>query len=102
MLGRGDSPLLVEVNMRNIINTYTCKTCGKRIVTKDVNEGTTSMFLLCRATRGCSGTMRSGMYQVDQSLTPTHEWYTPEKLPKDPAMRQHVEMGGLMLREIKS
>jgi hypothetical protein len=81
------------------INTYTCNACGKSIVTDEVDKGTTPMFLACRATEGCSGRMTSGMYQVDQSLTPTFEWYRPRKLPRNPAMRQHVEMGGLMIRK---
>jgi hypothetical protein len=85
--------------MKNRINTYTCKTCRNHIVTEDVNVGTTPMMLACRATPGCSGSMLSGMYKVDQTLVPTHEWYKPAKLPKEPGMREHVKMGGLMLRE---
>lgn len=85
--------------MRNLINTYTCGKCGKFIVTLDASDGTTSMFLDCRATEGCNGRMTSGMYQVDQTLTPTFEWYRPSIMPKNPAMRQHVQLGGLVLRK---
>lgn len=81
-------------------NQYTCDTCGGVITTVDLDEGTTSMFLACRATEDCNGRMISSMYRVDQSLEPTHEWYTPEKLPKDRAMRQHVKMGGLLIRPV--
>ena len=81
-------------------NQYTCNTCGGVITTIDLDEGTTSMFLACRASDDCAGRMISSMYRVDQSLTPTHEWYTPDKLPKDRGMRQHVEMGGLLIRPV--
>lgn len=84
----------------NRINVYTCRTCGQSIVTVDLVEGTTSMYLTCQVTERCGGRMISGMYRVDQTLTPTHEWYKPEKLPRDMAMRQHVEMGGLLLRKV--
>lgn len=80
-------------------NQYTCKECFGVITTVDLDEGTTSMFLACRVTEGCAGRMVSSMYQVDQDLAPTHEWYTPSKLPKG-EMRQHVKMGGLLIRPV--
>ena len=85
----------------NKLNTYTCDSCGKVIVTVHKHEGTTPMFLLCRATAGCNGRMISSMYAVDQNQKPTHEWYKPKKLPRDRGMREYIEMGGLMIREIK-
>jgi hypothetical protein len=82
------------------INTYRCDTCRKQIVVAHVDEGVTPMFLLCRATPLCPGRMTSAMYRCDQTLEPTHEWYKPTKLPpKGSVMRQHVQMGGLLLRE---
>lgn len=85
--------------LKGRINQYTCEVCGCSITTKDVDEGTTPMFLLCRVTKGCTGRMISSMYRVDQTLTPTHEWYKPRKMPRNLAMRDHVERGGLMLRD---
>ena len=85
------------------INRYYCRECYGFITTiqeGDAINGTTPMMLSCRVTDRCEGTMISSMYRVDQNLEPTHEWYKPAKLPKDPAMRQHIEMGGLMLRTV--
>jgi hypothetical protein len=83
------------------INQYTCRTCGGVITTVDRNEGTTPWMLACRATDGCTGSMFSSMYRVAPYLTPEWEWYKPEKLPKG-EMREHVQMGGLLLRKIEA
>ena len=83
------------------INQYTCKGCGERIITIDKDEGTTPMQLACRATVGCGGSMVSSMYRVNQAMKPTHEWYKPAHKIKNPAMREHVKMGGLMIRRIQ-
>lgn len=83
------------------INQYTCQTCGGEIVTIDRHEGVTPAMLACRATPGCEGSMWSHRYQVDKTLTPGWEWYMPEKLPKG-VMREHVQMGGLLLRRIEN
>lgn len=83
----------------NPINQYTCSSCGGTITTIDRNQGTTPMMLVCRATEGCYGSMRSHGYAVDQNLTPNWEWYKPAKLPKG-EMREHVQMGGLLIRKI--
>ena len=45
--------------------------------------------------------MFSSMYRVAPYLTPEWEWYKPEKLPKG-EMREHVQMGGLLLRKIEA
>lgn len=81
------------------LNQYTCEGCGAVITTIDRDEGTTPMFLDCRSEKPCGGRMVSSMYQVDQWLQPTHEWYKPAgKVP--PVYREHVEMGGLLIRKI--
>jgi hypothetical protein len=85
------------------INTYTCQTCERKIVTVNVDEGTTPMMLGCRAPGRCAGTMVSAGYRCDQSLTPTHEWYRPtlkNARRKGPEMLDHVKQGGLALRAI--
>lgn len=84
---------------RNRVNQYTCSTCRGVITTFDRDFGTTPAMMACRATDGCDGTMQSARYLVDQTLKPDYEWYKPAKLPRDPNMRQHVQMGGLLLRK---
>ena len=81
------------------INQYVCDACGGVITTIDFDEGTTPFILGCRATENCGGSMFSRMYQVDQTLTPGWGWYKSKKLPKG-VMRNHVKMGGLLLRKI--
>lgn len=83
------------------INQYTCWSCRAVITTVDRNTGVTPAMIACRVTEGCDGTMHSHRYTVDQALTPDWEWYKPAKLPKG-EMRQHVEMGGLLLRKIEA
>ncbi len=88
---------------RNVVNQYTCTTCGSAITTIDIHQGVTPAMLVCRATLGCEGSMDSHYYRVDQSLTPTHEWYMPDKrelMRLSPGMRQHVESGGLKIRPV--
>jgi hypothetical protein len=87
----------------NKINRYECSSCGGELVTVDKDDGTTPYFLKCRVTKGCAGTMQSGMYLVNQTLIPTHEWYKPDTGEFDNLtlpMREHVNLGGLLLRPI--
>lgn len=81
-----------------LINQYVCAKCGGTITTLNRNEGTTPMIIRCLITDGCNGTMLSSFYQVDQMLKPDYEFYKPKKLPKG-EMREHVKMGGLLLRK---
>lgn len=87
-------------------NVYSCETCGGHIVTVDRDPGVTPMFLGCRATDGCTGRMHSNGYP-DPATKPAHigpatwEWFRPASTKGMSAgMRQHVEQGGLELREI--
>ncbi|MBZ0297579.1 MAG: hypothetical protein K8L99_33795 [Anaerolineae bacterium] len=84
------------------INQYTCTVCGGVITTIDRDEGTTAFFVSCYATPECQGPMRSSMYQVDQSLVPDHEWYKPTGKIQNRALREHVRMGGLLIRPIRN
>lgn len=107
------------------INRYTCR-CGWTIVTKNVVEGVTPMFVTCES---CGRDAASHMYRVRQNLVPTHEWYRPteseladeiekskarilEKMEArgeeppddiDDLLRadflRHIESGGLLMRE---
>lgn len=84
------------------INQYTCRTCGKYIVTIDRDVGVTPAMLNCRATHGCSGIMDSARYRVRPGLKLNYEWYKPENLDGfDRDMREHIEMGGLVIRKIE-
>lgn len=92
----------MEKDRRNI---YTCDECFGQIVTLDVDEGVTPMFLRCRATPKCEGNMSSAMYpkRLPIKYKPTYEWYKPtgkafKKL--NSGMKDHVERGGLDLRPI--
>lgn len=85
-------------------NMYQCDTCGGVIVTVHRQHGVTPMFLNCRATNGCAGSMASAMYApVPEMFTPTHEWYVPtvdELQQMNREMREHIEQGGLMIRKV--
>ena len=82
-----------------MINQYVCSKCGGEITTVNLHEGTTPAMLACRVTDGCDGNMFSQHYLVDQGLMADYEWYKPNKLPKG-VMREHVKMGGLLLRKL--
>lgn len=86
-------------NKRPHVNQYMCMKCGGVITTLDIDPGTTPMLMVCKTTDGCVGSMRSLMYKVDQTLKPNFEFYMPSKLPTDPQVREHVKMGGLLLRK---
>lgn len=96
-------------------NAYICPRLHATI-TIDREEGTTPMFLMCPV---CEEQAVSKMYQLDQSLEPTHEWYKPDEkeiedeitsLHKlapgmqkehiEQSIREHVTMGGLLFRSI--
>lgn len=94
---------------KGAINIYTCPSCGWRAITRNRDDGTTPFMIACEG-KDCEADPRVGgctsaFYRVDQTLEPTHEWYRPlsageRKAMKDPALRDHVRMGGLLLRKI--
>lgn len=94
------------MNTAGAVNGYTCKVCGRVTMTYHVDDGVTPMFLACRATDDCRGEAVSMMYPpgpVPDSLAalPRWEWYrpTPHAAKRmGPAMRDHIERGGLALR----
>jgi hypothetical protein len=82
-------------------NSYQCEVCNGVIVTVDIDDGTTPFLLLCRATPSCDGMMKSNFYRIDQSIKAGYEWFRPASSKGYSAgMRQHIEMGGLVLRKI--
>lgn len=103
-------------------NAYFCESCQGYVITIDRDEGVTPMFLACRvkgdpkdAANDCDGRMTSTMYPDEPwppedgygnaiPTEPTWEWYKPdaeETAKLEPGTREHVERGGLMLRQIE-
>lgn len=81
-------------------NAYTCERCKQTVVTIDRVEGTTPMMIRCRATKGCQGMMMSSWYMNVPDIEPSFEWRKPtqqEYRKLSPAMKQHIDMGGLDL-----
>jgi len=83
-------------------NIYCCDTCHRHLVTQDIDDGTTPFIIACQATVGCRGRMYSSLYRVfdpEDRLMPTHEWYKPGPLEiVKPHLAEHVRMGGLLMR----
>ena len=97
---------------RGEVNGWACDTCGESTYVVHVDDGTTPMFLGCRASAGvCPGRGVSMMYP--RGPVPDHvrravawEWYEPGDRERrrlrrrEPETYQHVEMGGLLLRPL--
>jgi len=83
-------------------NTYTCQQCKKEIVTREIDEGTTSFLLQCRATEGCPGKMESAFYsRIPANIEPTWEWYRRSDTNiMGPDELEHHTKGGLFIRRI--
>lgn len=92
-------------------NAYFCNSCRKVIITVDVDEGVTPMFIPCIH---CNHAATSMMYQIPgclrfnvvdgvmQDVPADLEWYKPNKkeiktLSK--SLREHVHNGGLLFRK---
>lgn len=88
-------------------NAYVCPK-GHVTMTVDVAEGVTPMFLGCKEL-GCNSMASSSMYpkvpRPSHLPAPKWEWYRPTRkqaLKKErqyPGTLDHVENGGLLLRE---
>lgn len=107
----------------NMINIYTCQSCGYKLVTIHVDEGVAPAIVLCPAC--CTGESKSAFYDVDPGLVPEGEFYKPSTeqeliwqtnmeiaqvggLPDGvtverilEANRVHTEKGGLCLRHVR-
>jgi hypothetical protein len=87
------------------INTYTCPK-GHVTVTIDTDDGVTPFMIRCRqhadhAEHNCTEAAKSAGYRCDQKLTPEYEWFRPQSLEGlSPAMKHHVQQGGLEIRKI--
>ncbi len=92
------------------LNIYTCEMCKGTLVTIDRDEGVTPFLTACREpgckdAKGRPSLAQSSMYRVSQHLFPSHEWYRPNAIERarlSPGTRDHVDNGGLILREIKT
>jgi hypothetical protein len=105
------------------VNGYWCRDCGGTTYVIHVHEGVTPMFLACRAQGGtaeglmCGQMARSLMYPWEQPIGSDQqlpippaitnmvawEWYIPDQpelVGLDGETRDHVERGGLLLREL--
>lgn len=105
------------------LNAYWCESCNGYIVTIDIDEGVTPMFLACRVKgdpadpgNDCRGRMHSMMYpalpwpatdgfNTAIPTVPTWEWYKPDaqemkryRRRGDAETIEHVRKGGLLLR----
>ena len=85
-------------------NVYVCQTCGRKIVTLDIDEGVTPFMLTtCRAKEGCKGKMQSRFYAVDQTLPVHYVWYMPKDLQGfNKYTLEHIRKGGLVMRKATS
>jgi hypothetical protein len=95
--------MIVEEEKRaseNKINKYTCYGCAAETVTVDSDNGTTPFQIPCPK---CGKSAVSALYRVSQDMKATHEFYRPsfQRFQNlHPAIKQHVGMGGLLLRRI--
>lgn len=101
------------MSRRGEVNGWTCDRCGETTYCVHVDDGVTPMFLACRAhgEAGSCGMGTSLMYPAPP--VPDHviaavrwEWYSPDPKEKttlyfeDPPVFDHVDKGGLLLREL--
>jgi len=82
-------------------NVYICDKCGRKVVTKDLDDGVTPFMVSCREFgKDCDGVTRSCFYSVDQTLPVNYVWFKPVTLDDyEGAMLEHIEQGGLDLRK---
>lgn len=90
------------MSFKGKLNIYQCRDCEWERVTIDRDHGTTPFMIDCQ---GCGKYAQSRCYRVEQDLKPTHEWYVPDtkeyRKIKNPYVREHIDMGGLLMRPIK-
>lgn len=118
-MGRPEGRVITrrKVNSLKNINTYTCRKCGKKITTEQLDKGTTPFSINCP---DCNDDMLSCLYECDQSAIPDMFWFRPSSseqlkdqvrwevmmlgapglIDVNEAFRlqnEHVEKGGLVL-----
>lgn len=89
--------------LKGDVNRYTCTICGSTIWTILAAHGTTPAMMGCRKER-CKGMMASAFYadQPGPEDAIEYEWYRPardERRRLSRAMKEHVSLGGLLIRK---
>lgn len=95
---------------KGALNAYECQDCSKVVFTVDMDKGTTPMFMGCKVTAECRGTMVSSGYPSTpppadwEKRYPVWVWYRPEAGPlglfhDDQMVDEYVRRGGLLLKE---
>jgi len=91
-------------------NAYICQKCRHLTLTVHIDEGMTPAFIACEKPL-CDGMAVSFFYRIPPplqftgpqgSLAPSKEWYRPSKIEMNmlaPRSREHIENGGLLLRD---
>ncbi|MNI02259.1 hypothetical protein D3C87_1494910 [compost metagenome] len=100
------SLLVIEPAKADRFNCYVCYNPECMHITKavDIHVGVTPMFLSC--TR-CGNMATSTMYRdIAPDIKPEIEWFVPTlkqvmKMRNNPAMLDHIFMGGLEMRKVK-
>lgn len=83
-----------------MINAYRCG-AGHGTLTRNADSGTTPFLIRCPFPE-CDRESRSQFYRVPQDTDASHEWYRPTSARGlTPGERDHVERGGLLLRQVK-
>ena len=86
------------------VNGYHCDDCRDIIWTITADAGTTPMLLACRSKENCRGTMHSTWGRQPFPIEELHirwEWFMPDDFSSyGEDMRQHLEAGGLDLRQV--
>lgn len=59
----------------NIINIYTCRSCGKKFITEAISDGTTPFMMTCN---NCFSDAESCFFRCRQDLEPDYVWYRPQ------------------------
>lgn len=96
---------------RGSVNSWKCPTCGLLTSAVHVHEGVTPMMLRCRRTPGCTGMAVSAGYppgpqpyyvleHIDWEWAQASRGQMKRWRREDPAMFNHCQMGGLVLRPI--
>ena len=99
------SNLHIQAAEKNRFNCYVCTNpiCGEVTKTIDRHHGVTPMFLSCPS---CGlRTSSTGYRDIRPDYEPTYEWAIPSlkqcmKMRREPAMLEHIFMGGLKLSKI--
>lgn len=90
------------------VNGWVCEKCGETTYAIHVDDGVTPFYLGCRVPGECDGVGKSMFYPsgpvpFDVQRAVAFEWYMPdadEQATLKPEVLEHVEMGGLLIRDL--